>query len=82
MREKQTAVDLDVTPECIGSQTVGPYYSIGMNHLVADAIAGDRCPGQHVTLTGTLLDSDGVPVPDAVLEFWQPDAAGQFSTRP
>jgi len=69
----------DLTPECIGSQTVGPYYSIGFDYLVSDRAVGHASPGTHITIHGTLFDGDGVPVPDAILEIWQADPAGQFS---
>ncbi len=55
------------------SQTVGPFYAIGLcrrpdNELVA---AGD--PGA-VTLVGTLFDGAGEPIVDGVVEVW--DATG------
>ena len=72
----------ETTPECIGSQTIGPYYSIGFDYLTSERAAGDEAPGTHITIEGTLFDGDGVPVPDAILEIWQADSAGQFSGRP
>jgi protocatechuate 3,4-dioxygenase alpha subunit len=56
------------------SQTVGPYYSIGLcrredNELVEPGSAGA------IELRGQLLDGDGVPVNDGMIEVW--DAAGQ-----
>ncbi len=52
------------------SQTVGPYFSIGLQYLIdrADTIAADG--GESITLSGRVLDADGNPVPDVVLEFW------------
>ena len=56
-------------------QTVGPFFRDG---LVYD---GDRelvAPGSEgaVILDGRVLDGAGDPVPDALIEIWQPDAAG------
>src|SRR5439155_19306998 len=53
------------------SQTVGPYYTIGLcrqtdNELVA---AGDPSA---IVLRGALLDGDGVPITDGMVEIWQP----------
>ena len=50
------------------SQTVGPYFRIGLEHLVASAPAVE--PSSAITIQGRVLDRDGVPVSDAMLEFW------------
>ena len=34
--------------------------------------------GQRIILTGRVLDSDGRPVPDTLLEIWQTNAAGRY----
>ena len=46
------------------SQTIGPFFHPGFSWLPA---AGDG-----VDLGGVVLDGDGEPVTDAVLELWQP----------
>jgi len=59
------------------SQTVGPFFTIGMDKLnranLAEGIAGER-----IQIHGRVLDGDGQPVPDAVLEIWQADADGRY----
>lgn len=59
------------------SQTVGPYLAIGMGWM---GEAGTRLvePGTDgaLALTGRVLDGAGDPVPDAMVEIWQADAAG------
>jgi protocatechuate 3,4-dioxygenase, alpha subunit len=50
------------------SQTVGPYFRIGLEYLIASAPDAD--PATAVTIHGSVLDRDGAPVPDAMLEFW------------
>lgn len=61
------------------SQTVGPYYAIGLcrrpdNELVPDGIA----------ITGRLLDGDGEPIPDGMIELWSSTARvwGRCGTQP
>ncbi len=71
-----------VTPECVGSQTVGPYYSIGLDSLVSETLAGPGVPGRHITIAGTLFDADGLPVPDAIVELWQASSRGDYNTQP
>jgi len=62
------------------SQTVGPYFRIGLiygepqNNLVNEKTSGER-----ITLTGVVYDGDGEPIPDALIEIWQPDANGIFN---
>ena len=53
-----------------GSQTVGPYFRIGLEYLIerTPEIASDA-PGT-ITIEGRVLDRDGAPVNDALLEFW------------
>jgi protocatechuate 3,4-dioxygenase, alpha subunit len=53
------------------SQTVGPYFTLGLvdaNQLVPDGLR----------LTGRILDGAGEPVPDAIVEVWQADEEGRY----
>jgi protocatechuate 3,4-dioxygenase, alpha subunit len=61
------------------SQTVGPFFRIGLEHLNRADIASPGNPGKAISIHGQILDGDGKPVPDALLEFWQADADGNFS---
>lgn len=57
-----------------GSQTVGPYFRIGLEYLLERTPALTlETPGT-VEVCGQVFDRDGLPVPDAMLEFWS--AAG------
>lgn len=62
------------------SQTVGPFFRIGLmygtsqNDLVKEQTLGER-----IMLTGVVYDGDGEPIPDALIEIWQPDANGIFN---
>jgi protocatechuate 3,4-dioxygenase alpha subunit len=57
------------------SQTVGPYFDIGLNLLLISDLAG---PGERFTLEGRVLDANRQPIPDALIETWQADATGNF----
>lgn len=61
------------------SQTVGPYFKIGMHGLYHDQIAAEGVSGERVTVQGRVLDGDGVPVSDAILEIWQANAHGKYA---
>ena len=60
------------------SQTVGPYFKIGLSPLYSHDLVRAGVPGERVTIQGQILDGEGNPVPDAVLEVWQADAQGQY----
>jgi protocatechuate 3,4-dioxygenase alpha subunit len=66
---------LPVTP----SQTVGPFFHIGLAHLCRADFAPASTTGERVTVHGRILDGDGAPVEDALIEVWQADASGRYS---
>jgi protocatechuate 3,4-dioxygenase alpha subunit len=60
------------------SQTVGPYFHIGLSWMFQGELAPPGVAGERVTLSGRVLDGDGQPVPDALIEIWQADAEGRY----
>jgi protocatechuate 3,4-dioxygenase, alpha subunit len=68
------------------SQTAGPYVHIGLAPGAAGFeiykrelgwdIAGPKAPGERICVEGLLLDGNGTPIKDAMIEAWQADAAG------
>ena len=70
------------------SQTVGPYFAIGLtpesldinwissitNDLVTPDVSGER-----IQIEGRVFDGDGTPINDCLLEIWQADAAGRYA---
>jgi protocatechuate 3,4-dioxygenase alpha subunit len=69
------------------SQTVGPFFKYGLTpsgqYDWNDAFTGNLVTpdtsGERIRIEGRVLDGDGAPVPDAMLEIWQADAQGRFS---
>ncbi len=61
-----------------GNQTVGPYLHIGLTWLNASNIAGKGVAGERVTVQGRLLDGDGAPVSDGLIEIWQANSHGRY----
>lgn len=47
------------------SQTVGPYYAIGLSRRSENTLVADGIP-----LVGTLFDGAGEPINDGVVELW------------
>lgn len=60
------------------SQTVGPYFAIGLPWDDGPLAVPRHAPGA-ITITGTVYDGHGEPVPDHLLEFWQADPRGRFA---
>lgn len=63
------------------SQTVGPFFAPAL--LREDArrhvlITPDTL-GERILIEGRVLDGDGVPVPDALVEIWQANAHGRYN---
>jgi protocatechuate 3,4-dioxygenase, alpha subunit len=54
------------------SQTVGPFFSIGMTWESARFVVPEGAEGA-VWLRGRVFDGEGAVVPDAVVETWQTD---------
>lgn len=71
---------MKMTPS--GSQTVGPFFRIGLEHLCAPADAVIAGSADRVTIRGRVRDGAGSPVPDAALEFWHADARGSYDAAP
>ena len=61
------------------SQTVGPYLHIGLTWLVTDNLVGKGVTGEPITLEGCIVDGDGAPVTDALVEIWQANAHGKYA---
>lgn len=61
------------------SQTVGPYLHIGLAWLVTDNLVGPGVAGQPITLGGRIVDGDGAPVTDALVEIWQANSHGRYA---
>jgi protocatechuate 3,4-dioxygenase alpha subunit len=70
------------------SQTAGPYVHIGLaptwagiSGSVTDlgtAMTNDKTRGERIVVRGRVLDGNGTPLRDGVVEIWQADAAGLY----
>ena len=58
------------------SQTVGPYFAIGLPWPDGPEVV----PGGDVVIGGRVLDGEREPIPDALIETWQADADGRYTT--
>jgi protocatechuate 3,4-dioxygenase alpha subunit len=70
-----------MTPSATASQTVGPFFSIGMAPLYQGRLFEPESSADLVTITGRVFDGSHEPISDALLELWQADVAGQYAAR-
>jgi protocatechuate 3,4-dioxygenase alpha subunit len=71
------------------SQTVGPYFAYGLTprqyfydhgSAYTPVLAGPQAEGEHIRLVGRVLDGEGQPIGDAMIEICQLDARGREIT--
>lgn len=69
------------------SQTIGPFFAYGLTpaqygypfkSLITSDLAGEDTEGQRIRLIGRVLDGEGKPVNDALVEIWQANAHGRL----
>ncbi|HEX3953561.1 MAG TPA: protocatechuate 3,4-dioxygenase subunit alpha [Stellaceae bacterium] len=61
------------------SQTVGPFFHLGLVRVEWADLTADNPAGERIAIEGRVLDGDGAPVPDALIETWQANAAGRYN---
>jgi len=61
------------------SQTVGPYFAIGLTRLKKTDLAGPGVSGERISIAGRVIDADGIGVSDAMLEIWQANSYGKYA---
>ena len=62
------------------SQTVGPYFSIGLIRQSGpqNVLVNQRTEGERIRIEGIVYDGAGVGIGDAMLEIWQADSHGRY----
>jgi protocatechuate 3,4-dioxygenase alpha subunit len=63
------------------SQTVGPFFHDCLLRDGADVptLVTTETAGERIRIEGRVLDGDGAPVPDAMLEIWQANSHGRYN---
>ena len=65
------------SPGLTPSQTVGPFFALALPWPDGPYVVPDGTPGAF-WIRGRVLDGDGAPVADALVETWQADPGGGF----
>jgi protocatechuate 3,4-dioxygenase alpha subunit len=75
-------------PKQTPPQTVGPFFAYGLTpeqygypfrSLAGPVLVDSDTPGERIRITGRVLDGEGNPVPDAMIEIWQADGEGRYA---
>ncbi len=63
------------------SQTVGPFFSPALlrQDAIRHVLTQPETVGERIRIEGRVLDGDGIPVPDAMIEIWQANAHGRYN---
>ncbi|MCY9784270.1 protocatechuate 3,4-dioxygenase subunit alpha [Nocardiopsis sp. EMB25] len=70
-----------MSPAPTPSHTVGPFFGYALPFTGGADVAPPHHPDT-LTLRGRVLDGDGQPVPDAIVETWQPAPDGSRTGAP
>jgi len=60
------------------SQTIGPFFKPSLIKSADETLARRESRGERVVIVGRVLDGDGAPVDDAMVEIWQANADGRY----
>jgi protocatechuate 3,4-dioxygenase alpha subunit len=63
------------------SQTVGPFFAPALlrEDALRNVLTQPETAGERIRIEGRVLDGDGLPVPDAMVEIWQANAYGRYN---
>lgn len=70
------------------SQTVGPYFAYGLtpeqygyelSSIASPSLTRSDTEGTRIRIEGRVIDGEGNPVSDAMIEIWQADARGRYA---
>ncbi|HJU29364.1 MAG TPA: protocatechuate 3,4-dioxygenase subunit alpha [Candidatus Binataceae bacterium] len=60
------------------SQTIGPFFHKALLREDGGDLADPAASGERIVIEGRVIDGDGAPVSDAMIEIWQANAAGRY----
>jgi protocatechuate 3,4-dioxygenase, alpha subunit len=61
------------------SQTVGPFFHPALDRAGWNDLTAGGPRGERIAIEGRVLDADGLPCDDALIEIWQANAAGKYA---
>jgi len=65
------------------SQTVGPYFAQGLlregDQVFTNVLVSENTVGERIRIQGCVLDAEGRPIEDAMIEIWQANSHGRYN---
>ena len=61
------------------TQTVGPFFEKALLRDPLNVLVKPDTDGERIRVEGRLIDGDGNPVPDAIVEIWQANRHGRYN---
>jgi protocatechuate 3,4-dioxygenase alpha subunit len=70
------------------SQTAGPFFAFALTpgqygypfaSIASGRLADEATDGEPIRIVGQVLDGEGMPIEDALVEIWQADAQGRYA---
>jgi len=65
------------------SQTVGPYFAQGLlregDQVFTNVLVSENTEGERIRIEGYVLDAEGRPIEDAMIEIWQANNHGRYN---
>ena len=65
------------------SQTVGPYFAQGLlrdgDQVFTNVLVSENTEGERIRIEGCVLDAEGRPIEDAMIEIWQANRHGRYN---
>jgi len=65
------------------SQTVGPYFAQGLlregDQVFTNVLVTEDTEGERIRIRGCVLDAEGRPIEDAMIEIWQANSHGRYN---
>jgi len=60
------------------AQTIGPFFHRALLWEESGDLAAHSATGERIVIEGRVIDGDGLPVSDALIEIWQANANGRY----
>ena len=64
--------------ETTPSQTLGPFFHYALPYPGGETLTNEATLGERVTIEGRLVDANGEPVEDGLIEIWQANSQGRY----
>lgn len=61
------------------SQTVGPFFHFALPYSGGETLTNEATLGERITVEGRVIDGEGKPVTDAMIEIWQANSQGRYN---